>query len=304
MSARMGTFAVSTAAVLWAAGATVASGLFDRGAAPIQLTAARAWVGAIGIWMIVALRRRPVENTGRPFAIIPFGLSIAAANYFYYFSISRLPVAIAIVIQYTAPGLVVLWGALTTRTHPGRRVLTALAAALVGVALLAEVPQVIARGEFRLDALGVLAAAGSSVAFAMYMITGEHMGRRYRADGALARGFTIAGIFWIVVLLPQGRPDTLLDTAFTGGIMFVAVGATIAPFLLFLWGLGHVGPARAGITSTLEPLAGAVLAFAFLDQTLSVQQLIGAVFVVVGIGVVQSVRPRSRAVATEAAAIE
>lgn len=303
--ARLGYLAISTAAVLWAVGATVASRLLDRGASTVELTAARAWLGAVGMAVIIlaSRRRRRGEGLGLV-AAIPFGLALAAVNFCYYFAISRLPVAIAIVVQYTAPGFVVLWVAAAEGSKPSARVLGALALAFGGVALLAEVPTLIARGELTLDGLGLLAAIGSAVAFASYMLLGESLGRRFRAEGALLRGFIVSSIFWAVAVAARGRPDTLLDTSFTAGIVFVALGATLAPFLLFLWGIGHVGAARAGIVSTLEPLVAALLAYAWLDQTLTGWQLAGGAMVLAGIGVVQSERPRAPEVLAEAAAVE
>lgn len=310
---RLGYLAIASAAVLWATGATVASRLFDRGAAPIEVAAARAWIATIGIGVLVlaarwrrARRTSSREGPRRPGlrSVVPFGLSIAAANFLYYFAISRLPVAIAIVIQYTAPGLVVLWTATAARRRPSARVAWALALAFLGVALLAELPQVVARGEARLDAAGILAALGSAMAFAVYMLTGESLGRVFGPDGALLRGFGVAGIFWIAVLGTRGRPDTLLDSSFAPGILFVSIGATIAPFLLFLWGLGHVGASRAAIVATLEPLAAAAFAYLWLDETLGALQVVGAAMVVAGIAVVQSERPAAPEVLAEAAAVE
>lgn len=305
--ARLGYLAIATAALLWAVGATVASRLLDRGASTVELTAARAWLGALGLAAIVAAmgKRRASAQRGLGLrASVPFGLGIAAVNFTYYLAISRLPVAIAIVIQYTAPGLVVLWVAAVDRARPTARVLGALALAFAGVALLAELPALIARGELTLDGVGLLAAIGSAVSFATYMLLGERLARRYRSEGALLRGFAVSSVFWIAVVAARGRPDTLLDPSFTAGILFVALGATLAPFALFLWGLGYVGASRAGIVSTLEPLIAAVLAYAWLGQSLTGWQLAGGAMVLAGIGVIQSERPRAPEVMTEAAAVE
>jgi drug/metabolite transporter (DMT)-like permease len=74
--------------------------------------------------------------------------------------------------------------------------------------------------------------------------------------------------------------------------------------MLFVWGLEHVSPSDAGIVSTLEPLAAALFAFLWLDQSLSGWQLAGATLVIAGIGIVQTERPEQRDVLAERAAIE
>jgi drug/metabolite transporter (DMT)-like permease len=305
-SRALGYWAVSAAAVLWAVGGAYASRLIDQGASFVELTEARAWITALVLLVVVA-RSRPARSAGaRPpvWLVVVFGLSIAAANLTYYASLSRLPVAVAITIQYTAPGLVVAWTAVADRKGPSRRVASALVAAIIGVALLAELPAVLASGELRLDGIGLLTAIASAFAFATYMISGEHVGRILGAQRSVLQGFCVASALWIVVQALRGRPDTLLDERFVPGVIFLAVATTIAPFLLFVWGLGRIRASDAGIMSTLEPLTAAVIAFVWLDQSLEPWQFVGAALVIVGIGLVQAERPATEEMLTERAAVE
>jgi DME family drug/metabolite transporter len=220
--------------------------------------------------------------------VVGFGLSIAAANYFYYTAIASLPVAIAIVIQYTAPGMVVLWLTAVEGRRPSRRVVGAIVAAVAGVAMLSELPAAVLSGETSLAGRGVAAAFASAFAFAGYILLGERMGAAYGPEGALVRGFGVASLLWIVVQATRGRPDTLFDGSLLPGIVLLGFSATIVPFMLFVWGLQRIGASRAGIVSTLEPLSGAVFAYIWLDQRLDAWQLAGAALVLAGIAVVQS----------------
>jgi drug/metabolite transporter (DMT)-like permease len=117
-------------------------------------------------------------------------------------------------------------------------------------------------------------------------------------------GFVVASVFWLLFQLTQGRPDTLLDTSFTLGIFFLGIVGTIAPFLLFVWGLRIVSASAAGVVSTLEPVAAAGLAFWWLGQTLTPLQSFGAASVIVGIAIVQTHRPPSPEVLLESTAVE
>jgi len=285
---RAGYAAVAVAAVLWAAGGTYASRLIHQGASFVELTEARAWITALVLLVVIGLRRPSApRRRAHPGLIVLFGCSIAGANFSYYASLSRLPVAIAITVQYTAPGLVVLWAAVVERRRPGGRVVGALIAAVVGVALLSELPSAVRSGHLRVDALGLVLSVVAAVAFATYMVTGEHVARAIGSQGAVLRGFCVASVLWIVVQAIRGRPDTLLNPRFWPGIAFLAVATTIAPFLLFVWGLERVRASDAGIVSTLEPLTAALLAFVWLGQSLSLLQIVGGLLVVVGIGIVQ-----------------
>lgn len=306
MSRGAGYAAVGAAAVLWAVGGTVASYLIDEGASFRELTEARAWITALALGGFLWARRGAAERTAPAPAglVVLFGLSIAGANFTYYASLSLLPVAVAITVQYTAPALVVVWTAAAERSRPSRRVIGALVLAMGGVALLAELPVVASQGRLRLSGAGFAFAAISSVAFATYMITGERIGRRMGTQQAVFRGFAVASVLWAGVQVARGRPDTLLDPRFLPGVLFLAVATTIAPFLLFVWGLERVRASNAGIVSTLEPLTAALIAFVWLHQSLSGWQLAGGAMVLVGIGVVQAERPAPEEVLAERAAIE
>ncbi|MGH2785540.1 MAG: EamA family transporter [Actinomycetota bacterium] len=293
---RLGFAAVSGAAALWAFGGTYARTLIDDGASALEITEARAWIAflALGAWTLWRSRRGRDATASRErcpaWIVVLFGLSLAAANYFYYSAVGSLPVAVAIVIQYTAPGLVVLWLAFASRRRPSSRVVLSLVAALGGVALLSELPDVISGSGTSLSSRGVAAAIASAFAFAAYIITGEHVERAAGPVGSLVRGFGIASVLWIVIQATRGRPDTLFDGSLLPGVILLGIVATIIPFSLFLWGLARIGPSRAGIVSTLEPLSAAFLAYFWLDQSLSGIQIAGAALVVVGIAVIQSER--------------
>ncbi|HVF12508.1 MAG TPA: EamA family transporter, partial [Actinomycetota bacterium] len=173
---------IATAAFLWAVGGTYASKLIDQGASPLELTEARAWIAVVGIGLIAWARRRdrrPIDGGVSRTAplLLMFGISLALANLTYYLAIARLPVAVAIVIQYTAPGLVVLWKALVDRQKPTSKIVAALLLALVGVVLLSGV-LTLSRDQLALDAAGLVAAVASSVTFAAYVLTGEKVGER------------------------------------------------------------------------------------------------------------------------------
>lgn len=303
---RLGYLAVAAAAVLWAVGGTFARTLMDRGASPVELTEARAWIALVGVGAIVAVRGRGGPR-GEPVSArltVAFGLSLAAANFTYYLAISLLPVAVAIVVQYTAPGLVVLWKAAAEKQRPSRRVVAALLLALAGVALLAEIHRVPLGRTAGISALGMAAAMASALSFAAYVLMGERVGRAVGPERAVFYGFMVASLFWMAVQGIRGRPDTLLDVSFLPGILFLGVFATILPFLLFLRGLDLVKASAAGIISTLEPVSAAVLAYVWLGQALTLLQITGAASVVVAIAVVQSERPPSPEALTELAVVE
>ncbi|MGH2704667.1 MAG: EamA family transporter [Actinomycetota bacterium] len=304
--------AIASAAVLWAFGGAFARTLIDRGAPVVELTAGRSWVALVGTALIAAAatRRRadrPRQGDDRgmphPALLAVFGLSLALANFTYYLAVGLLPVAVAVVFQYTAPGLVVAWSALVEQRRLSRRVLGALGMALAGVALLSEVHRALIGGS-PLRPAGVAAAMASAVGFAAYMITGERVGRMLGAQRAVFAGFAVSSVFWALVQLVLGRPKILLDASYLPAILFLGAVTTIVPFLLFVWGLERVDASSAGVVSTLEPVAAALIAFVWLGQSLRPLQVAGAALVIAGIGLIQLDRPLAEEQLQERAAVE
>lgn len=287
----LGLAAIAGAAALWAGAATLARSLFDDGVDPVHLAASRSLITLAGLLAVPAARARPPGASWRRDLVLlaALGLSIAAVNAVYYVSIQRLSVAVAIVIQYTAPAMVVAWTALRTRTRPSGAILASLAAAVLGVALVSE----LFSGELgRLDALGLATAAMSALLFATYTLLSQEAGARYGVLPALLRAFALAALAWVLALAPAGVPRDLLVAGRLPAIAFIGLGGTLAPFLLYLWGVGHVRAERASIAATLEPVLAALLAWLLLGQGLKPQQLAGGALVVAAVATLQVKRQR------------
>jgi DME family drug/metabolite transporter len=283
-----GLLAVAAAALLWAAAAAVARSLFDDGVEPLELVQARAYLTLAGLSLLRPWRRAPKGEVS-PWVVMALGLAIALVNATYYIAIERLPVAVALVIQHTAPALVVTYLALGRRRMPSPEILVALVIAIAGVALAAEVGS----GDLgSVDAVGVAAASASAVLFATYTLLSERTERAFGAVGAMFRAFIWATAFWVLFQSSQGWPSVLLEPDNLLRVLFVGIGGTLAPFLLYVWGLPRVQAERAVIAASLEPPAGAVMAWIWLGQVLSGLQVLGGLLVLGAVATLQLRRRR------------
>jgi drug/metabolite transporter, DME family len=273
-SARLGLTAIALAAAGWALAAIVARRLFDSGVSPLDLSAARSVIAGLGLAPV--LFRSHITDRLPVLHVICLGLSIALVNATYYLAIERLPVAVAIVLQYTAPVLVVGWTALIWRRPLSGEVLVALVAAVVGVVLVVEL---LGGDVGALSAAGIGFGLASAVLFGAYSLLAEPASRVYGALGAMARAFAIASIFWVLVQVLRGPPQELLIWRNAPEILFVGIAGTLLPFLLYVWGIGRVRAERATIAATLEPVFAAAAAWIWLGQTLKLTQLLGGVLV-------------------------
>lgn len=269
--------AIALAALLWAIAATVARDLFDSGVPPIQLVEARAFVSAIGLALLPAAWRSQGRASRSSIGwVVALGVSIALVNAAYYSAISRLAVAVAIVLQYLGPGVVVAWSAFTRRRRPSTDVLAAVVIAFVGIVFVSELPA----GDLgAIDAIGLLAGLASAVFFAAYTVQSERAAGIYGPVGALLRAFAAASLLWIVYQAPQGWPRPLFESDNLPKVLFVGLIGTLVPFLLYIWAVERIRAERAVIAATLEPLFAGIVAWLWLGQVLSVLQIAGGVLI-------------------------
>lgn len=282
----LGFAAIALAAFLWATAAIVASHLFQAGITPTELTMLRSVIAAIGLGVISY--GRPIGEWRWDWRIFGLGLSLAFVTVTYYVAISRLPVAVAIVIQYTAPAIIVLLNALRHRRLPARTTGFAAVIALLGVMLVSE----LGTHQLQLDPLGFLAAVLSALFFASYTLFSEAVVNSYGAIGVMLRGFAISSLFWLIVQFSQGFSLTLLQLQNLPGILFIGIGGTLIPFSLLCWGIQQVQAERGAIGATLEPVLAAILAWLVLGQALSPKQIMGSLLVLGAITALQLQRSR------------
>jgi DME family drug/metabolite transporter len=283
---RLGVAAIGLAAAGWAGAAIVARDLFAAGVSPLQLAGARSVIAAAGLTMLY-LRKPDRKTPLLSLPVVALGLAIALVNAAYYLAIDRLPVAVAIVLQYTAPALVVVWAAAVRRRMPAPEVLLALAAATTGVVLVVEL---VGGDVGRLDRGGVLFGLASAGLFAAYSLLSEKAVMAFGAVGAIFRAFLVASVFWIVWHIPFGWPAPLFEPDNVPDILFVGIAGTLLPFLLFVWAVRQVRAERASIAATLEPVLAALAAWIWLDQALSGMQIAGGLLVIVGVVTLQAKR--------------
>ena len=280
--ALIGLAAVAAAATLWAIAAATARTLFDDGVEPLELVQARAYISAVGLALVPAAWRKPKVPRAR--TVIALGLAIALVNGFYYLAIQRLDVAVALVLQYTGPAVVVAWVAFTTRKRPAPEILIALGATFAGVVLVSEL---LAGDIGSLSLIGIAFGLGSAVMFATYTLVSERASEFYGVLGALFRGFCAASVLWLAFQIPQGFPEALTDGDNVARVVFVGVAGTLAPFFLYLWGVERIRAERAVIAATLEPVVAGVVAWVWLGQILTPMQLIGGTIIVVAVASLQ-----------------
>ncbi len=283
---------VVAAGACWALAAIIAKTAFDRGVSPGRMAEARVVVALVALTVILLTARRDLFRPppGTLPVLAAFGLCVALVNGAYYAAIDRVPVGVALSLQYTGPALLLGWAAITGARRPGRGAWFAAALTLSGAVLVSQA----FRGFGRLNGFGLVAGFASAFFFAGYLLTAEAAGRR-GVDPAtvLVWGFVFAAVAWGVVEPWWSWPVAKLADAHVAlAVLGVGLLGTLIPFFLAVGAVRVLSPAAAGIAATVEPPFAVAFAWILLSQHLSPVQLLGGGLVVAGVVVAHRVHGR------------
>ena len=291
-----------TAAVLFAVNGTVSKvALTGSELTPVDYTQLRTTGAFVGLALGLALLARNklrIAKRDLPFLAFYGIFSFAVVQWLYFVAIERLPIGIALLIQFSGIVLVALWARLVWHAEVRPRVWAALALTLVGLALVSEFWL-----GWTLDTVGVVACVGAAIALATYLLAGERAVEHREPLGVLSFALLFASLMWAVVqpwwefpteelseeISLQGNLEHLTAPVWALALFTILVG-TIASFGLSIAALRHLEATRVGITLTLEPVVATVVAWAWLDETLATPQLIGGAVVLTGILLAQTAR--------------
>jgi drug/metabolite transporter (DMT)-like permease len=287
---RLGYLLAAVAALMFAVNGSLARYLLDDGIAPADLSQLRVTVAFVllaGALALVDRRRLRIAREDVPrMAWLGFA-GVAIVQFSYFLAIERLPISVALVIQFTGPLMVLLW----LRFAHGRRLRPSLYwAVALSVAGSALVVQVHRAGS--LDGLGIVFSLVAAVTFAIYLIGFERAGHAYDAFTTLAWGLGFATLFWLLISPPWTFPvDDFAGLRSAALALGVVVIGTLAPFLLNVSALRHVPAARVGVVATLEPPLATIVAWIVHGEALTGLQIAGGLLVVAAVAWVQSHPP-------------
>lgn len=274
-----GRWMIFAAAAFWGTSATLARYVFrDHHVSPFVVVELRL-VFAIAVlapWLAwrAPHKLRVAREDWAYMAVL--GLAgIATVQGSYYYSISKLGVGLAILIQYLAPALVVLYDAIR-----GARVkaatLLALACAIGGTALLVGDVDAVA---LHARPLHWAVSFSSAFWFAAYILLSKHGLSKYAPETVILYAFSVAAIVWMIVTPPW----RIVGAGYGPRLwaMFFALGmfSTLVPFALFNAGLRRLPASHSGILATLEPVVAVLSAAFFLGEGLRSLQWLGAMLV-------------------------
>ncbi|MBF4516044.1 DMT family transporter [Flavobacterium sp. ANB] len=226
-------------------------------------------IGVSALILLIAYRPNLKEITREQWKIVvPYGLSLGAMNLVFYFAIERIPIGLAVTLEFIGPLLVAIIGS--------RRLIdycwVLLAAA--GIVLIAP------WSNGRIDPLGVLFALIAGALWAAYIVLGGKISKIMNSGQAVSTGMLFAAI----LILPFGFYENglaNLTPKLLGMGVALALLSSAIPFTLEMKALGQLPPRTFSILMSLEPAAASICAFIFLQENLSFYEILAVVCVVV-----------------------
>lgn len=305
---RLGYALVIAAATLFGINGGVSRVAMGSDLTPLSFTTLRI-TGATVVFALLALAiHREAFRPPRGRALWLIGglglVGVVGLQLTYNIAIDRLPLGVALLVEYLGPLLVVLWVRLV-RGEPVRdRMWVAIGLALLGLTLVSQ-----AWLGLEFDGLGIVMALLAAVSFAAYFLLGEHdiddPGAKDPISADPLRVILWAFIAATVVMnlvepVPAlsslggstdflGRLDGLAAPPWLV-VAWVVIFGTVLPFFLLLIALRHLPATVVSIMAMLEPVIANVLGWAWFEESLSAIQLLGVVTVLAGIVMAQTAR--------------
>ncbi|MGW0470461.1 EamA family transporter [Streptomyces coeruleorubidus] len=285
-------------AVAFGGSGVAAKPLIEAGLDPLHVVWLRV-AGAALVMLPLAVRHRALLRR-RPGLLAGFGLlAVAGVQACYFAALSRIPVGVALLIEYLAPALVLGWVRFVQRRPVTRAAAVGVVLAVGGLACVVEV-----WSGLGFDALGLLLALGAACCQVGYFVLsdqGSDAGDEAPDPlGVIAYGLLVGAAVLTVVARPWNMDwSVLTGTARMDGtpvaafalLAWIVLVATVVAYVTGVLAVRRLSPQVAGVVACLEAVIATVLAWILLGEHLSAPQLAGGVIVLVGAFIAQSSTP-------------
>ena len=280
---RWGYLYVVAAAFMWGVSGSSAKFLFNSGVTPYQLVQLRLTISSGLLLLWLSIRNRSLLKIDRKDILyfVLFGtVGMAGVQFTYLFTISKIKVAAAILLQYLAPSFIAIHSVVFMRDKLSPLTVMALVGATFGCYLVV--------GAYNLEILsmnivGILSGILSAITFAWYSVHGEYGMRRYNPWTVLFFALFFGALVWNILHPPLEAFMHAYSPVQWAWILYIGVLGTLVPFGLYLEGINLIRSTRASITATLEPITAGIVSYLFLNEIMEVAQITGGIIIIASI---------------------
>ncbi|MBT2469176.1 EamA family transporter [Streptomyces sp. ISL-66] len=297
-------------AIAFGGSGVAAKPLIEAGLDPLHMVWLRV-AGAALVLSPLAWRHRDLVRR-KPLLLAGFGLvAVAGVQAFYFASLSRIPVGVALLLEYLGPALLLGWIRFVQRKPVTRSAAAGAAVAVVGLACVVQI-----WAGLSLDLLGVLLGLAAACCQAFYFVLADQGSDGDDLPdpmGMIAYGMIVGTLVMTAIARPW-RMDwgVLGGDAEVGDLMvpapvllaWVVLIATVFAYLTGVISVRKLSPQVAGVVACLEAVVATVLAWVLLGEHLATWQIVGGALVLGGAFIAQTSRPAALGVAEPVAALD
>ena len=270
------------AAALWGIIGLWNRNLMAGGFTPYSIVVVRNFGGLLALTVFCALFDRSVFHVERRHLKYFFGTGIVSVLLFTicYFSCQQVcSLAVASILLYTAPAIVVILSAILWKTPVTKKKLLALALTLVGCACVTGV----FAGGLTVTAGGVLLGLGAGFFYALYSIFGRYALDHYSPLTVTYWTYIFAAIGAIFLIRPQELAAGLSQPRMWLMCAGLVLLSSMLPYILYTKGLAKVESGKASIMASLEPVVASLMGVLVFGEPMSAMTLAGIVCVLAGV---------------------
>lgn len=271
--------------------------LLAAGLSPLHVTWLRI-TGAALVLLPVAVRHLDLPRR-RPLLILAYGVfPMAGVQACYFAAVDRIPVGVALLIEYLGPVLMLGWVGFVRRWHVARSAGIGAVIAVAGLTAVVEIWQ-----GLRFDGIGIALALGAAVCQACYFLMADTGGEPVDPTAMIAWGALVGAAVITVLARPWTLPwQVLAGPAELGPlhwpayafVLWIVLVTTVLSYLTGVLAVRLLSPQVAGVVSYLESVIATVLAWLLLGESLSALQMAGGLLVLAGAFVAQMSTPAPR----------
>jgi len=237
-----------------------------------------------------------------PWLLVYGIIGFALVQVGYFIAIDRMPISIALIIEFTAPIWIVIYIRFIKKKFVPPMMWLSLTLGFSGLLLVGQVWK-----GLTLDGIGIVAAFLDAFALAVYFLLGEKLVATRSADTLTVWGLGFASLVWAIATPIWSFPFTIFsknvnllgifkEHTLPGWVLisWIIVMGTIVPYVLILTGLKQLSASTSSVIGMLEPVIAGVIAWWWLNETFTAVQLIGGTVVIAGIILADQARREAR----------
>ena len=274
----LGLFIILSCAILWGSGGVIAQVVFQSGAISLNQLSFLRMIGSACILFVLAIWKDGknlfsiFKNPYDLFSIFLFGTAgLMAMQYSYFAAVKASNAATGTVLQYTYPILMLLFTAISTRKIPSKVQIFAILAAFVGVLLIATHGDL---GNLQTSQGALFWGLFSACTYVFYTVYPVRLFKKYHLFTIFSWAFLFSALVLGLLTNTLTQPVHLSGTAWLSTLVII-IFSTLIPFIIYGKGVQILGPVKASLFVTIEPIASALLAYFVTHIQFTAMDLLG-----------------------------